>query len=156
MENFLKHGVEDEHDGAEGLESPQLHSGARARAAALKAQPSGAAGVYRNRRRITCKHGKQRLRQRGELVERSFAHAYETGGMRRVHLRRRENLFKRLLIRLRCSNFSLVMRQRMGNGMPRGWQSCSANACLLFICLGTARLAQSTHPRHASPAATIQ
>ena len=32
------------------------------------------------------------------LVERSFAHCYETGGMRRCHLRGQENIWKRQLI----------------------------------------------------------
>src|ERR1700675_2333759 len=36
--------------------------------------------VYRNRRRVQGEHGKNLLRRRGELVERSFAHCYETGG----------------------------------------------------------------------------
>jgi transposase len=38
------------------------------------------AAVYQNRRRIRGERGKRLLRQRGELVERSFAHMYETGG----------------------------------------------------------------------------
>jgi len=42
--------------------------------------------VYANRRRIRDQRGK-RLRKRGELLERPFAHCYETGGMRRTHLR---------------------------------------------------------------------
>jgi hypothetical protein len=29
------------------------------------------------------------MRQRGERIERSFAHLYDTGGMRRTHLRGR-------------------------------------------------------------------
>jgi len=45
------------------------------------------AAVYANRRRIRGERGKRLLRQRGEKLERSFAHLYETGGMRRVHLR---------------------------------------------------------------------
>src|ERR1019366_4952830 len=53
--------------------------------------------VYANRRRIRGRRGKRLLRRRGEYVERSFAHAYETGGMRRLHLRGRENILKRLL-----------------------------------------------------------
>ena len=52
--------------------------------------------------------GKQLLRSRGELVERSFAHAYETGGMRRVHLRGHNNIFKRLLFHLCGFNMALV------------------------------------------------
>src|SRR6266849_1075612 len=39
--------------------------------------------VYANRRRVRGEYGKSLLRRRGELVERSFAHCYETGGMRR-------------------------------------------------------------------------
>jgi hypothetical protein len=33
-----------------------------------------------------------------EGLERPFAHLYETGGMRRVHLRRHTNILKRLVI----------------------------------------------------------
>ncbi len=121
-----------------------------------KDNPEAQQAVYGNRRRITGEHGKQRLRQRGELVERSFAHAYETGGMRRVHLRGRENIFKRLLIHLCGFNLSLVMRQRMGKGTPRGWQGYSANACLDFVRIWVALLAQRMHQRQASPAETTQ
>jgi hypothetical protein len=39
--------------------------------------------VYQNRRRVRGEYGKSLLRRRGELIERSFAHCYETGGMRR-------------------------------------------------------------------------
>jgi len=35
---------------------------------------------------------------RGERVERSFAHLYETGAMRRTRLRGHSNILKRLLI----------------------------------------------------------
>ena len=54
--------------------------------------------VYGNRRRIRGKRGRRLLRSRGERVERTFAHAYETGGMRRVHLRGHPNILKRLLV----------------------------------------------------------
>ena len=37
----------------------------------------------------------EELKKRGELIERSFAHCYETGAMRRVYLRGRENILKR-------------------------------------------------------------
>ena len=37
--------------------------------------------VYANRRRIKGNRGKALLRKRGELIERSFAHCYETGAM---------------------------------------------------------------------------
>jgi hypothetical protein len=48
--------------------------------------------VYQNRRRVRGGYGKSLLRRRGELVERSFAHRYETGGMRRTHLRGYSNI----------------------------------------------------------------
>jgi transposase len=60
------------------------------------------------------------LRQRGERVERSFAHLYESGGMRRTHLRRHENIVKRLLIHACAFNLGLVMRKLTGRGTPRG------------------------------------
>ena len=56
------------------------------------------AAVYANRRRIRGERGKKLLRQRGEKIERSFAHCYETGGLRRVHLRGHRNILKRLLV----------------------------------------------------------
>ena len=49
------------------------------------------------------------LRRRGMMLERSFAHCYETGGMRRLHLRGRQNILKRLLIDIAGFNLSLVM-----------------------------------------------
>ena len=67
--------------------------------------------VSGNRRRIKGEHGKKLLCCRGELVERSFAHAYETGEMRRVHLRGHDNILKRLLIHLCGFNLALVMRK---------------------------------------------
>jgi transposase len=75
--------------------------------------------VYANRRRIRGERGKRLLRRRGELVERTFAHAYETGGMRRTHLRGRENILKRLLIHVGGFNLGLVMRKLFGIGKPR-------------------------------------
>ncbi len=113
----------------------------------LEAQPA----VYGNRRRITGEHGKQLLRCRGELVERSFAHAYATGGMRRVHLRGRENIFKRVLIHLSGFNLSLLMRQRTGKGTPPGWQGYSANECLAFLRIWMALLAQKTQEKQPAP-----
>jgi transposase len=78
--------------------------------------------IYQNRRRIQGERGKSLLRQRGERVERSFAHLYETGGMRRTHLRRHGNILKRLLIHAAAFNLGLVMRKIGGCGTPRGMQ----------------------------------
>jgi len=62
------------------------------------------------------------MRQRGERIERSFAHVYDTGGMRRTHLRGHTNILKRLLIHAGGFNLGLVMRQLIGVGTPRGLQ----------------------------------
>jgi transposase len=89
-------------------------------------KPEAQAAVYANRRRIHGNRGKQLMRQRGELIERSFAHNYETGAMRRTHLRRHDNIAKRLLIHVGGFNLSLVMRQLIGFGKPRRLQGCFA------------------------------
>ena len=87
-----------------------------------KGKPEEKAAVYQNRRRIRGERGKRLLRQRGERVERSFAHMYETGGMRRTHLRCHDNIIKRLLIHAGAFNLGLVMRKLLGKGTPRGFQ----------------------------------
>ena len=75
--------------------------------------------VYANRRRVRGEYGRSLLRRRGEFVERSFAHCYETGGMRRCHLRGRDNILKRQLIHVGAFNLSLVLRKLLGAGTPR-------------------------------------
>lgn len=96
------------------------------------------AAVYSNRRRITGERGKRLLRKRGELIERSFAHMYETGGMRRTHLRFHDNIIKRLLIHAGAFNLSLIMRKVAGRGTPRGFQG---RISALLLLLQTALLA---------------
>ena len=75
-------------------------------------------------------------------MERSFAHAHETGGMRRVYLRGRETVSKRVLIHISALNLSLVMRQHTGKGTPRGWQGFSSDAVLALLRLWMAALEQ--------------
>ena len=75
--------------------------------------------TYANRRRIKGERGKALLRQRGELLERSFAHNYETGAMRRLHLRHRDNIAKRVLIHTAGFNLGLLMRVKYGLLKPR-------------------------------------
>jgi len=84
--------------------------------------PDAREAVYRNRRRIRGARGQRLLRLRGERLERPFAHLYETGGMRRVHLRGHTNIRKRLLIHTAGFNLGLLMRQLIGVGTPRGLQ----------------------------------
>lgn len=88
--------------------------------------------TYQNRRRIRGDRGKLLLRQRGERVERSFAHFYETGAMRRTHLRRHNNIIKRLLIHACAFNLGLVMRKHCGYGTPRRLGD-ACQTCLLVL-----------------------
>jgi transposase len=75
--------------------------------------------VKANRRRVKGRYSKRLMKKRGELIERSFAHCYETGAMRRVFLRGRENVLKRQLIHVGAFNLSLIFRQTLGAGTPR-------------------------------------
>src|ERR1019366_5168992 len=78
--------------------------------------------VYANRRRTEGERGKALQKLRSEHVERSFAHMYETGGMRRVHLRGRKNILKRLLFHAVAFNLALLIRKVYGMGKPRTLQ----------------------------------
>ena len=59
------------------------------------------------------------MRQRGELLERPFAHYLEAGGMRRTHLRGHGNILKRLLVHIAGFNLGILMRSLIGKGTPR-------------------------------------
>jgi transposase len=78
--------------------------------------------VYENRRRVRGARSKRLQKLRSELTERSFAHMYETGAMRRVHLRGRDNILKRLLVQAAGFNLALILRKRLGVGKPRQLQ----------------------------------
>jgi transposase len=78
--------------------------------------------VYANRRRIRGGRGQKLMKKRCEYVERTFAHCYDTGGMRRTHLREHPNILKRLLIHIAGFNLGLVMRSLFGVGTARGLQ----------------------------------
>ena len=112
--------------------------------------------VYANRRRVRGKYGKSLLRRRGEFVERSFAHCYETGGMRRCHLRGKENILKRQLIHVGAFNLSLVLRKLLGAGTPRQLKNRAGQVFSLLLrfllCLGRAVSRIPLHP----PAARAQ
>jgi transposase len=85
--------------------------------------------VYANRRRTKGDRSKRLQRKRSELTERSMAHMYETGGMRRVHLKGRDNILKRLLVHAGGFNLALILRKLIGVGKPRQLQG--ALACIL-------------------------
>ena len=89
--------------------------------------------VYANRRRVKGIYGKRLLRKRGELIERSFAHCYDTGGMRRTHLRGRENILKRLLVHVAAFNLSLVFRSELGSGTPRELANRESSLIFAFV-----------------------
>ena len=81
--------------------------------------------IYAHRQRWQRPKGKRLLRKRGELIERTFAHGYETGGMRRIHLRKHNNILKRLLVHVAGINLGLLLRNRYGVGTPRSLQGLS-------------------------------
>jgi transposase len=89
-------------------------------------QDAEQAAVYGNRRRIRGERGKVLQRQRGETLERVNAHLYETGGMRRTHLRGHPNILKRLLIHVCGLNLGILLRTLCGFGTPRGLQDGNA------------------------------
>jgi transposase len=91
--------------------------------------------VYANRRRIRGARGKQLLKRRGMMLERPFAHCYETGRMRRVHLRGHENILKRLLVHVASFNLSLVLRLLTRKGTPRGLQDLATVQIFVVIVL---------------------
>lgn len=82
--------------------------------------------VYGNRRRMSGRRGKDLQKLRTELTERSFAHMYETGEMRRTHLRGQSNILKRLLFHAVGFNLALLVRKCFGIGKPRTLQGSSA------------------------------
>ena len=95
--------------------------------------------MYQNRRRVRGGYGKSLLRRRGDLVARSFAHCYETGGMRRTHLRGHENILKRQLVHVGAFNLSLILRKLLGAGTPRQLERPRGDAFLAVYLLLTRR-----------------
>lgn len=97
-----------------------------------KDNPQARDAVHRNRRRIRGPRGRRLMRQRGELLERPFAHLYETGAMRRVYLRGHHNILKRILLHAAALNLGLLMRTLFGVGTPRSLQG---RVAALFVAL---------------------
>ena len=103
-------------------------------------QSAAQAAVYANRRRLNTKIAKALMRRRGELIERNFAHLYDTGGMRRVHLRGKNNIAKRVLIHAAAFNLSLILRQMLRVGTAR--QAADLFAALYFAFLRLTQAAE--------------
>ena len=87
--------------------------------------------VYANRARLKSGVGRDAMRRRGEMVERSFAHVLDRGGMRRAWLRGRANVHKRYLIHVAGFNLGILMRALFGQGTPR--EAASARNALLLV-----------------------
>jgi len=119
-------------------------------------QSAAQAAVYANRRRLDTQTGQALMRRRGELIERSFAHLYDTGGMRRVHLRGKNNIAKRALIHAAAFNLSLILRQMLGVGTARQAADLVAALCFVFLRLTQAanRALLSPEPRRLTAAPT--
>jgi len=121
--------------------------------------PEAQRAVYGNHRRVSGGRGQRLLRRRGACVERSFAHVYDTGGLRRTHLRGHRNILKRLLVHASAFNLGLLMRQACGRGTPRGLQGRGRDARgphfgLLLLStrlMTTARVLVASFQRSASP-----
>ena len=90
------------------------------------------AAVYANRTRLGSGVGKEAMRRRAEIVERSFAHNLDRGGMRRTWLRGRENVHKRYLVHVAGHNLGILMRLLIGAGTPRE-AAAPALIYLLFV-----------------------
>jgi len=93
--------------------------------------------VYANRQRVRGKRSKRLQKLRGELCERSFAHCYETGAMRRMYVRGEDNVFKRVLVLAAAFNIGLLLRMLSGWGKPRQPQGrldpLPALLCAVFV-----------------------
>jgi transposase len=92
--------------------------------------------VEANRRRTQSERGKALQKLRSEHVERSFAHMYETGGMRRTHLRGRKNILKRLLFHAVAFNVALLVRKVHGIGSPGPSRGSPTRFRCSFRCYG--------------------
>ena len=98
-------------------------------------EPEAQQPVYGNRRRVGGPRGKRLMRRRGEYVERTFAHVYDTGGLRRIHLSAHPNILKRLIVHAGAFNLGLLMRRAIGRGTPRGLQGRRRRCFALYTLL---------------------
>jgi transposase len=106
--------------------------------------------VYANRRRIRGERGKWLQRQRGEKIERNFAHQFDTGGMDRLYVRGIENVHKKLLLQAAACNIALLMRSLYGAGKPRAAHDHIVEA--VFSLLAFMRAIEAVPPpRSANP-----
>ena len=89
--------------------------------------------TYANRRRVRGERGKRLLRQRGEKLERPFAHQFETGAMRRLRVRGLNEVKKKLLLQAAACNLALLLRTKHGAGTPRGLAEAAKTLCAAIL-----------------------
>src|SRR5450432_1091510 len=82
--------------------------------------------------------GKRLQRQRGERIERNFAHQFDTGGLDRLYVRGLENVHKKFLIQAAACNLALLLRSRYGSGKPRAAHDRAAEVILMILAVMTA------------------
>lgn len=63
--------------------------------------------------------GKRLQSQRGERIERNFAHQFDTGGKDRLYDRGIGNVHRKLLLQAAACHLALLMRSIYGAGKPR-------------------------------------
>jgi transposase len=95
--------------------------------------------VYANRRRTQGARGRRLRRRRGEMVERTFAHVCDSGGMRRTWLRGVVEVGKRYLVQVAARNLGVILRNLFGVGTPRRLQgACGTILASLFALIAAA------------------
>ena len=100
-----------------------------------KGQEAARRAVRNNHRRMRRRKGRALQRKRSEIVERSFAHVCDTGGVRRMTLRGLDKVKKRYVMHAAAYNLALLMRKLCGVGTPRG---LAARCTALFWALWAA------------------
>jgi len=91
-----------------------------------------------------------------ELLERPFAHQYETGAMRRLHVRGLDNVAKRVLLQAAAFNLALILRSITKAGTPRGLADLKQKLGVAFWRV-LATLQELNHPNdRSSPVSTSQ
>ncbi len=111
--------------------------------------------VYKNRRRVRGKRGKQLGRLRSEYTERSFAPVCETGGARRSRLRSLIDVGKRYLMYVAARNLGVMMRALFNMGTPKSLQTegeASAFVVWGWLTIVAMRLRRSSRSSVPSPA----
>jgi transposase len=94
--------------------------------------------IYANRRRVRGARGKRLQSQRGERIERNFAHQFDTGGMDRLYVRGLSNVHKKLLLQAAACNIALLLRSFYGVGKPRAAHDRVFQAISMFLAIMSA------------------